>query len=97
MIMVDIDAWAETRARTAGVALAYAREALRSEEACRAEGAVSLRIHVGFEDYRAWSFTMAPTTDAVRRVHERADPLFDEITEVVASTQGDLFVGAVLA
>ncbi len=61
------------------------------EAACRAEGVVSLRIHVGFDDGRAFCFTMAPDADAVRRVHEKVGLPFDEITEVVTSTPGDLF------
>ena len=61
------------------------------EEACRAEGVVSLRIHVGFAEARAWCFTMAPDADAVRRVHERVGLPFTDITEVVTSTPGDLF------
>ncbi|MDK9696415.1 MAG: DUF4242 domain-containing protein [Siculibacillus sp.] len=61
------------------------------EEACRAEGVVSLRIHVGFAEGRAFCFTMTPDAEAVRRVHERVGLPFDEITEVVTSTPGDLF------
>mgnify|MGYP001767361078 CR=1 FL=1 len=61
------------------------------EEACRAEGVVSLRIHVGFDEGRAFCFTMAPDAEAVRRVHERVGLPFDEITEVRTSTPGDLF------
>lgn len=61
------------------------------EEACRAEGVVNLRIHVGFENGRAYCFNMAPDAEAVRRVHERAGLPFDEITEVVTTTPGDLF------
>ncbi len=61
------------------------------EEACRAEGVVSLRIHVGFEEGRAFCFTMAPDAEAVKRVHQRVGLPFDQITEVVTSTPGDLF------
>jgi len=61
------------------------------EAAYRAEGVVSLRIHVGFGEGRAFCFNMAPDADAVRRVHERVGLPFDEITEVVTSTPGDLF------
>jgi hypothetical protein len=61
------------------------------EEACRAEGVVSLRAHVGFEKGRAFCFTMAPNAEAVRRAHERAGLPFDDITEVVTSTPGDIF------
>jgi hypothetical protein len=61
------------------------------DEACRAEGVVSLRIHVGFDEGRAFCFTMAPDAEAVRRVHQRVGLPFDQITEVVTSTPGDLF------
>jgi hypothetical protein len=61
------------------------------EEACRAEGVVSLRIHVGFGEGRAFCFNMAPDVDAVARVHARVGLPYDEITEVVTSTPGDLF------
>lgn len=61
------------------------------EEACRAENVVNLRAHVSFEDGRAFCFNMAPDAEAVRRAHERAGLPFDEITEVVTATPGDLF------
>ncbi len=64
------------------------------EEACRAEGVISLRVHAGFADGRAYCFTMAPDADAVRRAHERVGLNFDSITEVVTSTPGDLFFTA---
>lgn len=67
------------------------------EEACRAEGIVSLRIHVGFDNGRAWCFNMAPDAEAVRRVHERIGLPFDDISEVVTSTPGDLFFVAAAA
>ncbi len=61
------------------------------EEACRAEGVVSLRIHVGFGEGRAFCLTLAPDAEAVARVHARVGLPFDEITEVVTSAPGDLF------
>jgi len=61
------------------------------EAACRAEGVVSLRLHVAFEQGRAFCFTMATDAEAVRRAHDRAGLPFDEISEVVTSTPGDLF------
>ncbi len=64
------------------------------EEACRAEGVVSLRAHVGFGEGRAYCFNMAPDPEAVRRAHERVGMNFDSITEVVTSTPGDLFFAA---
>ncbi len=70
---------------------AFAGFHAKYDEACRAEGVVSLRIHVGFGEGRAFCFTMAPDADAVRRAHERVGLPFDEITEVSTSTPGDLF------
>lgn len=61
------------------------------EQICREEGVVVLRTHVGFEEGRAFCFSMAPDAAAVRRAHERAGLPFDEITEVVTATPGDLF------
>jgi hypothetical protein len=61
------------------------------EKACREEGVVNLRIHVGFEEGRAYCFNMAPSADHVRRAHERAGLTFDTITEVTTTTPGDLF------
>ncbi len=55
---------------------------------------ISLRVHAGFADGRAYCFTMAPDADAVRRAHERVGLRFDSITEVVTSTPGDLFFAA---
>jgi hypothetical protein len=61
------------------------------EESCRAEGVVPLRVHVGFEEGRAFCLTMAPSAEAVRRAHEGIGLPFSEITEVVTATPGDLF------
>lgn len=61
------------------------------ETACRAEGVVPLRTHVGFEEGRAFCFTMAPDADAVRRAHERVGLPYDAITEVTTATPGDMF------
>jgi len=63
----------------------------RYEDACRAEGVVVLRAHVGFEEGRAFCFNMAPSAEHVRRAHERAGLPFESITEVVTATPGDLF------
>lgn len=61
------------------------------EEACRAEGVIPLRTHVGLEAGRAFCFNMAPDADAVKRAHERVGLPFDSITEVSTATPGDLF------
>ncbi len=61
------------------------------EEACRAEGVIMLRVHVGFEEGRAFCFNMAPSAEAVKRAHERVGLPYAEITEVTTATPGDLF------
>jgi hypothetical protein len=64
------------------------------ETACAEEGVVSLRIHVGFDEGRAFCLNMAPSAEAVRRVHEKVGLMFDTITEVTTVTPGDMyFVG----
>lgn len=61
------------------------------EKACYAEGVVPLRIHVGYEDGRAFCLNMAPDADAVKRAHSRVGLPFDSITEVTTATPGDTF------
>lgn len=61
------------------------------EAACAAEGVVILRAHVGYDDSRAFCFTMAPDAEAVRRAHERVGLPFDSITEVRTATPSDSF------
>jgi hypothetical protein len=61
------------------------------ESACREEGVVVLRIHVGIDEGRAYCFNMAPSAEHIRRAHERAGLTFETITEVTTATPGDLF------
>jgi len=61
------------------------------EQACYAEGVVPLRIHVAYEDGRAFCLTMAADADAVKRAHNRVGLPFDSITEVKTATPGDTF------
>lgn len=61
------------------------------EQACREEGVVILRVHVGLEAGRAFCFNMATDEDAIRRAHEKVGLPFDSITEVSTATPGDLF------
>jgi hypothetical protein len=61
------------------------------EEAARQEGVVILRVHVGLEAGRAFCLTLAESADAVKRAHARVGLPFDEITEVLTATPGDLF------
>lgn len=60
-------------------------------QACAAEGVVPLKIHLGYEQGRAFCLNLAPDADAVRRAHERAGLPFDSITEVTTATPGDTF------
>lgn len=60
------------------------------EVACEEEGVVSLRIHVGFEDGKAYCFNMAPSAKAVENVHTKVGLPFDSITEVSTITPADL-------
>lgn len=64
------------------------------ERACREEGVVNLRIHVGFAEGRAFCLNMAPSAEHVRRAHAKAGLLLDSITEVTTTTPGDLFFQA---
>lgn len=61
------------------------------DEACTEENVVVLRVHVAYEDGKAFCFTMAPDADSVRRAHERVSLPFDSISEVQTATPGDTF------
>jgi len=58
------------------------------ESACREEGVIVLRAHVGLEQGRAYCFNMAASAEHVRRAHERAGLPFETITEVSTATPG---------
>ena len=60
------------------------------EAACAEEGVISLRIHVGFEDGKAFCFNMAPNVEAVKRVHDKVGLPYETITEVNTITPADL-------
>lgn len=61
------------------------------EEACREEGVVLVRVHLGYQDGRAFCLTMAPDADAVRRAHARIGLPVDSITEVETASPADTF------
>ena len=63
----------------------------RYEQACLEEDVVPLRIHLSYDDARAFCFTMAPDAAAVERAHEKVGLPFDTITEVTTVTPGDTF------
>lgn len=61
------------------------------EQACYAENVVPIRLHLSYEDGRAFCLNMATDAEAVRRAHERVGLPFDSITEVSTATPGDTF------
>jgi len=61
------------------------------ETACREEDVVPIRLHVSYQDGRAFCLNMAADAEAVRRAHERVGLPFDSITEVTTATPGDTF------
>ncbi len=52
------------------------------EKACKEEGVISVKTHVGFSEGRAFCLNMAIDADAIKRVHEKVGLPFDTITEV---------------
>ena len=61
------------------------------ERACYEEGVVPIRIHLSYEEGRAFCLNMATDADAVRRAHLKAGLPFDSIVEVTTATPGDTF------
>jgi hypothetical protein len=64
------------------------------EKACYAEGVIPVRLHVGYQEGRAFCFNMAPNEEAVKRAHDRVGLPYDSITEVLTATPGDTFFRA---
>jgi hypothetical protein len=61
------------------------------EKACYDENVVPIRIHVSYEDGRAFCLNMAAEVAAVQRAHERVGLPYDSIVEVATATPGDTF------
>lgn len=61
------------------------------KDACYAEGVIPVRLHVGYDDGKAFCLTMAPDADAVMRAHKRVGLPYDTISEVQMATPGDTF------
>jgi hypothetical protein len=61
------------------------------EKACQDEGVIPVRLHVGYNEGRAFCLTMASGADAVKRAHDKVGLPYDAITEVVMATPGDTF------
>jgi len=60
------------------------------EQACKEEGVISVKIHAGFSEGRAFCLNMAPNTEAVFRVHEKVGLPYNEITEITTISPADL-------
>jgi hypothetical protein len=61
------------------------------EQACYDEGVVPVRVHVGYDEGRAFCLTMALDAESVKRAHDKVGLPFDSITEVTTATPGDTF------
>lgn len=61
------------------------------EKACYEEGVVPIRIHLSYQESRAFCLNMAPDAEAVKRAHDRVGLPYDSITEVTTATPGDTF------
>lgn len=63
-------------------------------DACREEGVISLRVHAGLGEGRAFCVNLAKDAEAVRRAHERVGLPFDTITEVSEASPFELLAPA---
>ncbi len=61
------------------------------EQACFAEDVIPIRLHLSYQEGRAFCLNMARDAEAVRRAHERVGLPYDDITEVTTATPGDTF------
>lgn len=61
------------------------------EQACFAEDVIPIRLHLSYQEGRAFCLNMARDAEAVRRAHERVGLPYDNITEVTTATPGDTF------
>jgi hypothetical protein len=61
------------------------------EKACYEEGVIPLKVHVGYNEGRAFCLNMAPDAESVKRAHDRVGLPYDTITEVKTATPGDSF------
>jgi len=61
------------------------------EQACYAEEVVPIRVHLSYDQGKAFCLNMAADAEAVRRAHARVGLPFDDITEVTTATPGDTF------
>ncbi len=64
------------------------------KQVCYDEGVIPIRLHVGYNDGKAFCLTMAPDIETVQRAHEKIGLPYDSITEVQMATPGDTFFRA---
>jgi hypothetical protein len=61
------------------------------ERACYEEGVVPVRVHLSYEEGRAFCLNLAADAEAVRRAHMKVGLPFDSIVEVTTATPADTF------
>lgn len=60
------------------------------EKACLEEGVISIKIHAGFKQGKAFCLNMAPSAEAVFKVHEKVGLPYNDITEIMTISPSDL-------
>ncbi|WP_434515457.1 DUF4242 domain-containing protein [Dechloromonas sp. ARDL1] len=61
------------------------------QQACQAEGVVPIKIHLSYDEGRAFCLNLAEDAEAIQRAHQRLGLPFDSITEITTATPGDTF------
>jgi hypothetical protein len=62
------------------------------EAACQQEGVVSVKIHAGLEDGKAFCLNIAPSAEAIKRVHDRVGLPYDSITQIKTISPVDILL-----
>lgn len=62
------------------------------EQACEEEGVISIQTHIGLKDGKAFCYNLAPSIEAVKRVHEKVGLPYDSITEIETITPADILL-----
>lgn len=60
------------------------------EKACKEEGVISVKTYAGLTEGRAFCINMAPSKEAIFRVHEKVGLAYDSITEVNSFSPVDI-------
>lgn len=64
------------------------------EKAMFEECVIPVRVHVAYEDGKAFCLTMAPDIESVKRAHAKVGLPYDAVSEVFTATPGDTFFRA---